>query len=212
MSTPQRPADDRLTISDLWEITRLPIFLATLAIALTWLVWYLTTVPCTSELANIIACNPGRIARYINLDVLGNLFTHATLAAGSGGFWSYLMITKERRARQAAEMRLAEALEQSAADREREAAERAADREREAAERAADRAQFAEERAQFAAERAQFAADREREAAERAAEREREAAERAAERAQAAEERRLFLAAIERLTAQRNGSSSPDSQ
>ena len=205
MSTPQPPADDRLSISDLWEITRLPIFLATLAIALTWLVWYLTTVPCTPELTKIIACNPGRIARYINLDVLGNLFTHATLAAGSGGFWSYLMITKERRARQAAEMRLAEALEQAAADREREAAERAA-----------DRAQFAEERAQFAAERAadraQFAADREREAAERAAEREREAAERAAERAQAAEERRLLLAAIERLTARRNGSNPPDSQ
>ena len=208
MSTPSPPADDRLTISDLWEITRLPIFLATLAIALTWLVWYLTIAPCTPELANIIACNPGRIARYINLEVLGNLFTHATLAAGSGGFWSYLMITKERRARQAAEMRLAEALEQSAADREREAAERAA-----------DRAQFAEERAQFVAERAQFAADREREAAERAAdraqfaaEREREAAERAAERAQAAEERRLFLAAIERLTAQRNGNNPPDSQ
>ena len=193
MSTPQPPADDRLSISDLWEITRLPIFLATLAIALTWLVWYLTTVPCTPELANIIACNSGRIARYINLDVLGNLFTHATLAAGSGGFWSYLMITKERRARQAAEMRLAEALEQAAADREREAAERAA-----------DRAQFAEERAQFAAERAaeraQFAADREREAAERAA-----------ERAQAAEERRLLLAAIERLTTQRNGNNPPDS-
>lgn len=194
MSTPQRPADDRLTISDLWEITRLPIFLATLAIALTWLVWYLTTVPCIPELANIIGCNPGRIARYINLEVLGNLFTHATLAAGSGGFWSYLMITKERRARQAAEMRLAEALEQAAADREREAAERAA-----------DRAQFAEERAQFAAERAA-------ERAQFAAEREREAAERVAERAQAAEERRLFLAAIERLTAQRNGSSPPDSQ
>ena len=190
MSTPQRPADDRLTISDLWEITRLPIFLATLAIALTWLVWYLTIVPCHPELANLTGCNPSRIARYINLDVLSKLFTHTALAAGSGGFWSYIMITKERRARQAAEMRLAEALEQAVADREREAAERAA-----------DRVQFAEERAQFAAERAQFAADREREAAERAA-----------ERAQAAEERRLLLAAIERLTAQRNGSSSPDSQ
>ena len=201
MSTPQRPADDRLTISDLWEITRLPIFLATLAIALTWLVWYLTIAPCTPELANIIGCNPGRIARYINLEVLGNLFTHATLAAGSGGFWSYLMITKERRARQAAEKRLAEALEQSAADREREAAERAA-----------DRAQFAEERAQFAADREREAAERAADRAQFAAERAREAAERAAERAQAAEERRLLLAAIERLTAQRNGNNPPDSQ
>ena len=206
---PTPPADDRLTISDLWEITRLPALLATLAIALTWLVWYLTTAPCPPELANLAGCNPSRIARYINLDVLSKLFTHATLAAGSGGFWSYLMITKERRARQAAEKRLAEALEQSASEREREAAERAA-----------ERAQFAEERAQFAADRereaAERAADREREAAERAAdraqfaaEREREAAERAAERAQAAEERRLLLAAIERLTAQRNGNDPP---
>lgn len=200
MSTPQAQADDRLTISDLWEITRLPALLATLAIALTWLVWYLTTAPCSPELANLTGCNPSRIARYINLDVLSKLFTHATLAAGSGGFWSYLMITKERRARQAAEKRLAEALEQSASEREREAAERAA-----------ERAQFAEERAQFAADREREAAERAADRAQFAAEREREAAERAAERAQAAEERRLLLAAIERLTAQRNGNNLPDS-
>ena len=64
------------------------------------------------------------------------MVTHAAIAAGGGGLWSYAVITRERRAREAAERQLAEALEKAAEER----------------------AQAAEERAQAAEERRQLLA------------------------------------------------------
>lgn len=121
--------DGRLTARDLWEILSLPVSLALVAVAVTWLVWYFTSGSCPQELARTTGCNPSRIAWYVNLEVLNKVVTHAAIAAGGGGIWSYAVITRERRAREAAERQLAE-----------------------------ERARAAEERAQAAEERRQFLA------------------------------------------------------
>ena len=77
-------------------------------------------------------------ARYINLDALNRIVTHAVIAGGGGGLWSYAMITRERKAREALEKQLAEERERAADERERAAEEReraAEERERAAEER-----------------------------------------------------------------------------
>ena len=122
-------SDDRLTVRDLWEILSLPLLFALAAIAVTWLVWYFTSGSCSQELSQATGCNPSRIAGYVNLEILNKAVTHAAIAAGGGGIWSYAVITRERRARAALERQLAE-----------------------------ERAQAAEERAQAAEERRQFLA------------------------------------------------------
>ena len=136
MSSAPLPSNDRPTLRDLWEILSLPALLGLAAIAATWLVWYLTSASCSFELAQTTGCNPARIAQYVNLEVMNKIVTHAAIAAGGGGIWSYAMITRERKAREAAERRLAEVLAQAAEER----------------------AQAAEERAQTAEERRQLLA------------------------------------------------------
>ena len=197
MTQPQPLGDSRITIRDLWEIISLPLLLSGAVIAATWLVWYFTRTSCPPELANITGCNPGQIARYINLEVLSKILTHAAIAAGGGGIWSYIMITRERKARETAEKNLAQEREQSAAEREQAAQERAE-----------LLARLDEERAQSAAERAQSAAERTQSADDRAE----LLARLDAAQTQAAEERRIFLATIERLTQQLNGGAPPASQ
>ena len=197
MPESQPPNDSRITIRDLWEIISLPLLLSGAVVAATWLVWYFTRASCPPELANITGCNPGQIARYINLEVLSKILTHAAIAAGGGGIWSYIMITRERKARETAEKNLAQEREQSAADREQAATERA----ELLARLDEERAQSATERAQSAAERTQAADDR----AELLARLD-------VAQTQAAEERRIFLATIERLTQQLNGGAPPASQ
>ena len=126
------------TFRDLYEILRLPILLALFAIAGTWVVWYLTHTSCPTELAVSTGCNPSMAARYINLDALNRIVTHAVIAGGGGGLWSYAMITRERKAREALEKQLAEERERAAEERERAAEEReraAEERERAAEER-----------------------------------------------------------------------------
>lgn len=208
MPEPQPPNASRITIRDLWEIISLPLLLSGAVVAATWLVWYFTRASCPPELANITGCNPGQIARYINLEVLSRILTHAAIAAGGGGIWSYIMITRERKARETAEKNLAQEREQSAAERGQATQERAellARLDEERAQSAEDRtellARLDAERAQSAAERAQSADDR----AELLARLD-------AAQTQAAEERRIFLATIERLTQQLNGGAPPASQ
>ena len=163
MSKPQSLGYGQLTFRDIWEILRLPVLFALAAIAVTWGVWYLTSESCPPELAQTTGCNPSRIARYINLDALNKMATHAVIAAGGGGLWSYAMITRERKAREAAEEAREAALRQLAEEREQAAEER-----RQAAE---ERRQAAEERRQAAEERRQLQASIEL-LAERLAERE----------------------------------------
>ena len=142
--------DGSLTLRDIWEVLSLPVALGLAAIVGTWLVWYFTSGSCTLELAESTGCNPSQVASYINLEILNKAATHAAIAAGGGGLWSYAVITRERKAREAAERLLTEVLAQAAEDRARAQA---------AEERAAEeRAQFAEERDRFAEERRQFLA------------------------------------------------------
>ena len=147
MSEYPTPGDGSLTLRDLWEILSLPVSFALAAIVVTWLVWYFTSASCPPELAQTTGCNPTQVAGYVNLEIMNKAFTHAAIAAGGGGLWSYAVITRERRAREAAERQLAE--------------ERARN-ERERAQAAEERAQAAEERARAAEraerERAQFLA------------------------------------------------------
>ena len=133
-----------LTLRDYWEILRLPVLLVAVAVAATWAVWYLTSVPCSPKLAETTGCNPAQIARYINLDLLNKMMTHAVIAGGGGGLWSYAMTTRQRRAIESLERQLAEERERAAEERERADARIAEERER------AD-ARIAEERREFLA-------------------------------------------------------------
>ncbi len=124
MAEPSTPAYGSLTYSDLWEILRLPVLLALIAIALTWAVWYFTSTSCSPELAQATGCNSSGIARYISLDALNKMVTHAAIAGGGGGLWSYVMITRERKAREALERQIAEERAQAAEERAQAAEER----------------------------------------------------------------------------------------
>ena len=208
MPEPQPPNDSRITIRDLWEIISLPLLLSGAVVAATWLVWYFTSASCPPELANITGCNPSQIARYINLEVLSKILTHAAIAASGGGIWSYIMITRERKARETAEKNLAQEREQSAAEREQAAQER----EQAATERAELLARLDTERAQSADDRAELLARLDAERAQSADDRAELLARLNAAQTQAAEERRIFLATIERLTQQLNGGAPPASQ
>jgi len=143
MSESQPPVYGALTLRDLWEILRLPVFLALVAIALTWAVWYFTSTSCSPELVSVTGCNSSGIAQYISLDALNKMMTHAAIVGGAGGLWSYVMITRERKAREAAE-KAREALAKQLTEERVQAAE--------------ERAQAAEERAQAAEERKQLLA------------------------------------------------------
>ena len=194
MSSPPLSGYDRLTLRDYWEILRLPILFALGAIALTWAIWYFTSTSCPPELAEAVRCNPSLMARYISLDALNKMVTHGVIAGGGGGFWSYLMITRERKAREALERQFTE---------ERETLER----------------QLAEEREEREARDRQLAEEREeREARDRQLAEEREARDRqlAEERERADAERQQLLAIIEglneRLAERENGNNGSDSQ
>ncbi len=147
MSAYPAPGDDPLTFRDLWEILSLPVSFDLVAIVVTWLVWYFTSGSCPQDLAQTTGCNASRIAWYVNLEVLNKVVAHAAIAAGGGGLWSYAVITRERRAREAAERQLAE--ERARANQER--AQAAAREEQLRAEAAEERTQATEERRQFLA-------------------------------------------------------------
>ena len=143
MSEPSPPYNGPLTFLDYWEILRLPVLLALVAIAGTWAVWYFTSTPCRPELMSGTGCYPSEITRYIHLNLLNKMMTHAVIAGGGGGLWSYTMITRERRARES-ERKAREAAEEA-----REAALRQLTEEREKA--AEEREKAAEERRQLLA-------------------------------------------------------------
>ncbi len=153
-----QPDNDGPTFLDLVEVLRLPIASALITAAITWLIWYYTTVPCTPEVASITACNPAPAARYVNVDIFGRMLTYALLVGGIGGLWKYDMIKKERAARIAAEEKRAAAEGKWVAAESRLVEERAAAEKRLAEERAAAAEnrlaaenRFAEERQAFLA-------------------------------------------------------------
>ena len=142
---------DRTTLGDVAELLWIPALLAIATAAATWLVWYYTHTVCTLEIAGLTGCNPGSIARYVNVDVFGRMLTYGGLVGGIGGFWRYDMIKKERAARIAVQMQVAELQKQLEEQR----AKNAAIREEQRRQAEEERRQAAEERRQAAEERRQ---------------------------------------------------------
>ena len=90
-----------------------PILLGLTTAAVVWTIWYITKAPCTAVATANGLCNPGIVARFINVEILLQ-FGGAALAAGAlkGGYDRAMMrrmINEEREARQQAELELAEA-------------------------------------------------------------------------------------------------------
>ena len=126
---------------DFREIATLPVVAGLAALAVTWAVWYFTGNRCSEELAAATGCNPSAAAAFINPGLLKDILTHSAIAATGGGIWSYIMITRERRAREAAERALAqerERTEERVAEERRKADERVAEERRRADERVAE--------------------------------------------------------------------------
>jgi len=99
-----------ITFHDLAEILWLPALIGMVAAAVTWLIWYYTSVPCTPEATVLHHCNPARIARYVSVDIWAKCLTLGTLTGGLiGGGVNYAMFSRERAARIAAEIMAAEA-------------------------------------------------------------------------------------------------------
>ena len=103
---------DISAFQDFREIATLPVAAGLAALAVTWVVWYFTGNRCSEELAAATGCNASAAAALINPDLLKDILTNSAIAATGGGIWSYIMITRERRAREAAE-RAREAAEQA---------------------------------------------------------------------------------------------------
>lgn len=167
-----------------------PILLGLTTAAVLWTIWYLTKSPCTAVAAANGLCNPGIVARFINVEILlqsgGAALAVAALKGGYDKFMMRRMLNEEREARQQAE-------EQLAAERKRvdETVQMVAELVNEfREERRAERQLAAEER-QMAAEERQMAAEERQLAAEG---RQRDAA-----------IQQALLDTIVRLTQQRNG-------
>ena len=91
--------------------------------------------------------------------MLKDILTNSAIAATGGSIWSYIMITRERRAREASE-RAQEVAEQALAQERQRAEERVAEERRKAEERVEEERRRADER--VAEERNLFLAEIER--------------------------------------------------
>jgi hypothetical protein len=106
-------------LQDMREIATLPVAAALAALAVTWVVWYFTGNRCSEELAAATGCNASAAAAFINPALLKDIVTNSAIAATGGGIWSYIMITRERRAREAAEQALAQERQRAEEERNR---------------------------------------------------------------------------------------------
>ena len=129
---------------DFREIASLPIAAALAALAVTWVIWYFTGNSCSEELAAATGCNASAAAAFINPALLKDILTNSAIAATGGGVWSYIMITRERRAREAAEQ-AKEVAEQALAYERQRAEERVEEERRRAEERVQEERRRAEE-------------------------------------------------------------------
>lgn len=109
---------------DFREVATLPVAAGLAALAVTWAVWYFTGNRCTEELAAATGCNASAAAAFINPALLKDILTNSAIAATGGGIWSYIMISRERRAREAAEQALSEERQRSEEERQRAEEER----------------------------------------------------------------------------------------
>lgn len=89
-----------------------PIVLGLITVVVVWTVWYFTKAPCTATAATNGECNPGIVARFIDLEILLKS-GGAALAVGAlkGGYDRYMMrrmLNEERELRLQAEQQLAD--------------------------------------------------------------------------------------------------------
>jgi hypothetical protein len=162
--------DGKTILTALWA----PALAGMLVIAVTWLVWYYTALPCILENAVELKCRPSPMARYVSASVLHHCVIHGSIAVTIVGGSDLMLFLRERhRNNQMMDIMktfLDEAIEQ--------------------------RRQEVEQRREEAEQRRQETELRQQEAQAR-----READARAAEeRQQAAAERQAFLEALNRLT------------
>ena len=116
---------------EIWEIVWIPALLALLAIGVTWAVWYYTTEPGEPDKKPAGCSLWDKPEECISLNALNKMFAHGAIAGGTGGVYFYIMLRRERLAREAAERRAEE--ERQRADEERRRADeerRRADEER----------------------------------------------------------------------------------
>ena len=101
------------------EIATLPVAAGLAALAVTWVVWYFTGDRCSEELAAATGCNASAAAAFINPALLKDILTNSAIAATGGGIWSYIMVSRERRAGEAAEQALSEERQRAEEERNR---------------------------------------------------------------------------------------------
>ena len=106
---------------DFREIATIPVAAGLAALVVTWTIWYFTGNKCTEQLAAATGCNASAVASLINPALLKDIIANSAIAATGGGVWSYIMISRERRAREAAEQALVQ--ERQRADEERQKAD-----------------------------------------------------------------------------------------
>jgi biopolymer transport protein ExbB/TolQ len=169
--------DGKTILTALWA----PALAGTLVTAVTWLVWYHTALPCTSENAVESKCHPSVMARYISTSILHHCVIHASIAITIIGGSDLMLFLRERHRNNQMMDIMKTFLDEAIEQRRQEVEQRR--------EEAEQRRQEAEQRRQETELRQQEAQAR-READARAAE----------ERQQAAAERQAFLEALNRLT------------
>ena len=69
------------------------------------MVWYFTTEPTDPKSIRPIECNWDRLEKCFSLNLVNKMFTHGAIAGGAGGVSFYIMLRRERLAREAAERR-----------------------------------------------------------------------------------------------------------
>ena len=133
-----------------------PILLGLTTAAVVWTIWYITKTPCTAVAAANGLCNPGIVARFINVEILlqsgGAALAVGALKGGYDRAMMRRMINEEREARQQAEQQLAEARKRMAEERQ-EAEQQAAEARKENEQRAAEARQRNEQQAAEARQR-----------------------------------------------------------
>lgn len=100
-----------------------PIVLGLITAVVVWTVWYFTKAPCTTTAAADGVCNPGAVARFIDVEILLKS-GGAALAVGAlkGGYDRYMMrrmLNEERELRLQAEQQLAAERKRVADERKR---------------------------------------------------------------------------------------------
>ena len=106
-------------LADLWDIARIPILLALLAVSATWMVWYFTTEPSDPKAVRPTECDWDKLEKCFSLNLVNKMFTHGAIAGGAGGVSFYVMLRRERLAREAAERRAEEERQQAQQERQR---------------------------------------------------------------------------------------------